>query len=136
MGITDPIACLTVPFDPARLSPNRNRGRHWGDVRRLTAKAHLAALAAYLEAGRPESEGKVTVALTLRRSKRLDPDAGLASCKQVIDQLFRRRDLGHGITYDDSDQFVEFAPVRQEIAPCWKGREEIVVVVTPREEAP
>ena len=136
MGIAEPIACLTVPCDAGRLSPNRNRGRHWGDVRRLTATARLAALAAYLEAGRPEVEGAVSVAITLRRAARLDPDSALASCKAVVDGLFRRRDLGHGLTWDDSAAWLEFAPVRQEIAACWKGREEILIIVTPREETP
>lgn len=136
MGVTEPIACLTVAFDVGRLTANQTRGAHWGTVARLTSKAHLAALAAYLEAGRPEWEGPVTIALTVRRARRLDPGAVVEGVKAVVDQLFRRRDLGHGITWDDGEKFVEYAPVRQEIAARWKGREEIFIVVTPRGETP
>lgn len=134
MGVAAPIACLVVPFDAGRLTANQTRGMHWGAVARLTAVAHLAARAAYLAAGSPTWDGPVTIALTVRRARKLDPGAVIEGAKSVVDQLFRRRDLGYGLAWDDSDQFVAYAPVRQEIAACWKGREEIIVEVTARGE--
>lgn len=135
MGIDERlIARLSVPFDVGRLTPNKTRGKHWGAVLLLTRRAQLAARCAYLQAGSPIWEGPVTVALTVRRARKLDPDAALSGAKAVLDALFRRRDLGYGVTWDDSARFVEFAPVRQETGMRWRGREEVLVVVTPRGE--
>lgn len=137
MGVDERIIVrLVVAFDVGRLTPNKMRGKHWGAIQILTRRAQMAARCVYLQAGSPTWEGPVTVALTVRRGRRLDPDGALGGSKQIIDSLFRRRDLGYGLTWDDSAAWLEFAPVRQETGKQWKGKEEVEIVVTPREETP
>jgi hypothetical protein len=125
---------ITVPYDLGRLAPNLKLNR-W-ELQRRKKVAQGAAWFAYLQAGCPEMEGKVRVTLRIRRGRRMDPDNVLAAAKIPLDVLFCRNRNGKGITPDDSDLYVEYAPVEQMPAAMWKGREEFRVTVEPLEERP
>lgn len=130
--MTDDCIRIVVPFDLHRLAPN-TRLHPW--VRREAQRnAKQMARFAYIAAGSPTMEGPVVVSLIIRRGRVIDPDAALASCKHLLDGLFcaRRNEWG-GITPDDSARYITYGPVLQETGTEWKGREEVEVIVVPKE---
>lgn len=121
---------ITVPWDPQRLSPNQRM--HWSTRADLARKAKIAAVLGWARAGKPVIEGPVDVSLLVRRGRSIDPDNALAGCKSVLDALCNRRRSGEGVVEDDDATRVRYAPVQFEIGKQWRGREEIVVTITPR----
>ena len=124
---------ITVPFDPMRLSLNQRL--HWRARAKLSKLAHQAARVAWICAGSPVIDGPVDVSLIIRRARPIDPINALSGWKSCEDGLFNRRRRGYGVVEDDSAEFVRYAPVVFETGKQWKGREEIVVRVTPRATA-
>jgi hypothetical protein len=127
--MTEPLT-ITVAFDVGRLTPNRVNRMVWQQRRNVAMVAKVAAGKAWREAGCPVLNVPVRVDLTIRRARRLDPHACIGGYKWVEDGLFVGR-----ITPDDSDHWITYGEIRQEIARCWKGREEVVVTVFPRPPA-
>lgn len=127
--LTWPIV-VRVEWDLGRSSANRVRFRHWRVVREIDQAAHLAARVGYREIGepRPDPPVPVRIDLTVRRSRRLDDDNLWAGLKPVRDVLFKS-----GITPDDGPAWVECGRLTQQISREWKGREEILVVIWPRD---
>jgi hypothetical protein len=122
---------IIVGFDVGRLSPNLRL--HPTERRRRQRLAKIAARFAWLQAGSPMVEGAVTVSLIVRRGQSLDANAAWAGFKHVEDGLFCRRLNGWGVTPDDSFAWVRYGELRQEIGSDWKGREEVEVIVEPRD---
>lgn len=120
-----------VPFDVARYSPNRRKRMCWQAQMRVADAAKEGATLAWLKAGGPRMTCPVSVDITIRRGRRLDPDALLACCKPLIDALF-----GGRVTPDDSDRWVSFGDVQQEIHPARRGLEVVEFRVRPRSPAP
>jgi hypothetical protein len=120
---------LRIAWDAGRLTPNKTRGMHWAEVGRLSDHAKTAARVAYYAAGCPEIDGKVRISIVVRRPRRTDPDATLASVKPIVDALFCRDKNGTGITPDDSDRYVEYGSISQETGARWRGCEEVEIRV-------
>lgn len=125
------ICRITVPLDPAPLSPNRMNGRHWRSATILKAKARDAAQWAWYSAGRQRARVPVIVSVIVRRGRVLDDDNLKASLKCVIDALFKG-----AVTPDDSLKYFELGALKQETGKIWKGREEIVFIVNSRDQLP
>ena len=121
---------ITVLWDVARLSPNARM--HPGKRLRLEREAKAAAGVGYALAGHPRIDGPVDVRLLLRRARKLDDDNAIAACKHARDVLFNRNRFGTGITPDDDAAHVRVTGVDWETGPEWRGREEVVFIVTPR----
>jgi hypothetical protein len=119
---------ITVLWDPNRYNPNRLGRMHAAAKTRLKNAARDRAALCYGACGRPKAGGPVDVEIVLRRGRALDDDNAVAALKPVRDVLFN-----DAITPDDSERWVRYLPVRQEIAAAWKGREEVVFVVRARE---
>lgn len=126
MSETRIVCRLTIPFDPAPLSPNRILGRHWGSkvIRRAKQSLAQAAFAIWHQAGRPRAKGPVRVSYTVRRGRKFDQDNCAASLKSLSDQLFKGQ-----ITPDDSEEYVTYNPVRQVAGKPWRITPEIEVLV-------
>lgn len=122
---------ILVHTDIGKLSPNLRI--HWQERRRRAKVAAAAAVAAWLAAGSPVADGPVAVSLIIRRGRAMDADNAIASCKAVIDALFRRSRTGAGVTPDDGPRWVHLGDVRQETGGQWRGREEVEVVVVPHD---
>lgn len=125
---------IVVPFDPQRLSPNLRL--HYHERRRRVKHAREAAKLAWLLAGSPRLNAPALVALTVRRTRRLDPDNALAACKAALDELLSTRDGGCGVLPDDSAAWVSYAPVAFETGDRFRGKAQLVVTLTPRGELP
>jgi hypothetical protein len=125
--VTAPIE-IRVAFDVGRCAPNACRRMVWQQRKRVADAAKEAAGVAWLQAGSPMLDEPVSVDITIRRGRRLDPDALLASCKSLLDSLFVMR-----ITPDDSARWVRYGEVRQETGARFRGREEVLVRVRPQE---
>lgn len=119
---------LVIPGDPLALGPNRIRAMTVGHLSRLRKEQAEKSWLAWLAAGRPRVAVKVRMTLTFVRARRCDPDNALAACKGLLDGLTDKRGR-QSLLPDDSDRWVEFAPVRFETGRQWKGREAVRVVV-------
>ena len=107
---------LWVPWDPARSSQNRTRGKHWTARAEQDGDAALAALWAYREAGDPVLGVPVDVDALILRGTLMDDDNVWSGLKHVRDVLFKNR-----ITPDDSPRWVRCGRAEQAPAACWKG---------------
>jgi hypothetical protein len=123
---------FTIPGDVVKdLSPNQRL--HW---RTRNDRAQIWKHSAWLSwanAGRVQFSGKVRITYTIRRGRVVDPDNALASAKSLLDGLAfskwhkeRNRDA---MIQGDGPQWVEFAPVRQEIGALYRDRPEVLVQV-------
>ncbi len=121
---------ITVKFDPGRCSPNLRL--HWADKAARHQAANIAAHCAWHGAGCPTVEGAVTVSLTVRRCRAMDPDNLLAGMKSMLDSLFCRRRHGWGVTEDDSAGFIHYGNICQETGKRWRGREEVEMEIIAR----
>ena len=121
---------IIVPFDVQRLSPNLRI--HYLERAKRVKKAREAARLAWLQAGKPALTQPALVAVTVRRTRRLDPDNALAACKAALDELLSTRNNGCGLLPDDSGQWVTYAPIAQETGDRFRGKAAIVVTLTPR----
>lgn len=119
-GMSDLIARLVVRFDVAKTSPNARS--HWRTRHTNNKKAQRAAWESWLVYGSPVADGPVDVQIILLRSREMDQDNALASCKGIIDGLFKDR-----ITPDDVPKYVTFRPVQQ--APHKSHRADPTVIV-------
>lgn len=119
---------IRIPWDAARTSPNRLNRLLWPARLRITHAAKEAAMIAWRLAGSPVLGVPVVVDWTIRRARLLDDDGAAASLKALRDSLFVGR-----ITPDDSPRWVGTGAVRQETGKRYRGREEVVVRVRPRE---
>ena len=130
---TDAPFTLTVPFDVARLSINARRRLHWRDEAKLVRSARTAALLAWRMADGPVSRWPVTVEITVRRGRKIDPGCVIEGAKAIIDGLCWTRNPHHqGIIPDDNEEWIAYGAIRQETGAAWKQRPEIVLLVTPR----
>jgi hypothetical protein len=126
------ILTLLVPFDVQQLS--KNQRLHWRERARRVKTAREAARLAWLQAGSPVSEVPLCVALTICRPRALDPTNALSGWYACEDALFNHRANGYGITPDDSARWLSYEPVRFATGARWRGRAEVRVTMTPREE--
>lgn len=120
-----------VPFDCQRLSPNLRI--HYLERAKRVKKAREAARLAWLQAGKPVLTEPALVQITVRRSRKLDPDNAAAACKGALDELLTTRHNGCGLLPDDSGEWVTYAPIAQETGDRFRGQAAIVVTLTPRE---
>ncbi len=128
--MTEPVT-LTIHYDVGRVSPNKRL--HPFERARRISDFKLAAICAWNKAGYPESDRPVRVDILLRRARALDADNAVACCKGW-DAIMNRKKYGRGITMDDSPRWLTLGRVDQEIAKTWKGKEQLVLTVTPLEE--
>lgn len=77
---------ITVPFDPALLSPNQRL--HWAKRARIVAQARETAHLAWVAAGKPHLVGVVTVRIEVRRRRQMDDDNLVGGIKACRDALF------------------------------------------------
>lgn len=121
---------IIVQYDIGKLSPNKKARMVLMQLVRIKNSAKAAAALAWRRAGSPVAPGPVTVDLTICRARRLDPGALIDAFKYCADQLFVK-----AITPDDSDRWLSYGEVCQEIARCWKGCEQVIVTIRPRANA-
>ncbi len=119
---------FVIPFDVSRLGANETRRMRPGHIRRVKNLAKDAATLIWRAASSPVWNVPVLVDLTIQRAHAMDPDSLIGACKDLIDALFVGR-----ITPDDSERWVRYGQVAQEIAPEWRGREQVVIRVRPQE---
>jgi len=131
--MTAPVT-LVVHCDVARTSPNE-RANKW-EMTHRRGVMRLAALQALAAAGYPESTVPVRLDILARRATAMDDDNIVAGSKVARDILTNRAKNGKGIVPDDTRKWVRLGKVEQEIAPCWKGREQLCLTVTPIMEEP
>lgn len=109
------------------LSPNAIRRLHHFELARRRRDWKGRVRLAWHQAGCPVFSGKVRVQITLRRCRKGDPDnAHAAAYKAVLDSL-----VACGCIRDDSERYVELAPVEQLSGICYRGREAVVVQISP-----
>jgi isopropylmalate/homocitrate/citramalate synthase len=139
--MSEPIR-VVVPFDINRCSPNKRHSRDGTrdtHARRAQKNALIdAARWAWKAAGRPQAAGPVTYRVLVRRSAAIEDDNAIAACKAARDALFcgkRFADDGGAITPNDTAAWVRFERLEQEVKRAFKGREEVVFEVYPREGA-
>lgn len=121
---------ILVYADAHATSPNQRL--HWTARRQRNRKAEERARLAWIHAGRPRMEGKVTVDVVIRRGRVLDQDNACACLKPFLDRLFcGNRYGGEAVTADDSPRYLALGTIRQETGNTWKGREEIEFLVRP-----
>ena len=125
---------IEIPGDVMRLSPNRRM--HWQERVCLMREWKARAWFAWVAAGSPRFDVPVRIQITLRRSRVVDPDNAISSCKALLDGLchnkwhVERNRLA--MLPGDSAEWVEYAPVLQSTGQLWKGREVVIVSVWPR----
>lgn len=117
---------LTVQFDLHRTSPNQRAC--WQAMRRRRQALANATFYGWLMAGSPVVLGPVRISLTVRRGRVLDPDNAISASKQLLDAL-----VSYHVIEGDSAKHLSIGEVRQETGARWKGREQIVVTIEPRE---
>lgn len=125
--MSEMIARLVVRFDVAKTSPNARS--HWTVRNRENKKAKLAAWESWILYGSPVADGPVDAQIILLRSREMDQDNALASCKGIIDGLFKDR-----ITPDDIPKYVAFRPVQQAPHKSHKADPTVIVEVYRREQ--
>jgi len=133
--MTAPVT-LTIHFDVGRTSANATRRLNRWEVSRRAKVSKLAALQALADAGFPEHDGPVRLDYLARRAHAVDDDGIVSGAKWMRDTLCNRAKNGVGIVPDDSPKWVTLGTVTQEIDKQWKGREQLVLTVTPREKKP
>lgn len=115
---------IEIPFDPARLSPNKNL--HWAKERRIRHESYLLARAAWRHIGRPRSKFPVEVRVTVYRSRNMDGDNALRGCKGITDGLFK-----DAITPDDSPRWLRFERIRIVRAKEYRLNPKVVYEIIP-----
>jgi hypothetical protein len=123
---------LNIEGDPTELSPNAIRRMCVGKRIRLTRAWQARARQAWENAGRPTFTERVQIRFTICRPRRLDADNAAGSVKALLDGLTRKGGrLPEGMVWDDSERYVEIVSVTQMTGKLWKGREKVVVGVSP-----
>ena len=130
-GLSDAIV-LTIQCDANRTSPNQRMNR-WEKSRRQNV-LRLATHVARQGLDWPEGNSPVRIDFLVRRGRALDADNIVSGAKVAIDTICNRTKNGYGFTPDDSAKWVRLGSVEQEIGKEWKGREQLVLTVTPLEE--
>jgi hypothetical protein len=115
---------ITLPADPATLSPNAVKKRRFREVLQLRRKAWMDARVCWQLAGRPVADGPVIVHLVVRRAREMDEDNIIAGLKNHRDGLF----VG-AITPDDKPKYVRLGHIEQQIKPEYKLKPEVVFIV-------
>ena len=118
------------------LSPNLRL--HFHERARRMAVWRLRVWGAWNNLGRPISKGPVRVSITVYRSRAVDQDNLVASCKAILDGLTGKggRIPPEGMLPDDSPATIHSLEVRQVVGREWKGCEGTVIEVEAGEEEP
>lgn len=118
---------LVIEWDVQLTNPNRRLAwRLWTIIHK---RARRAGRFAWEDSGWPESDARVILDVVVHRAHRLDQANIWSALKQVLDGVFV-----DGLTRDDNEKWLVLGSVKQEIAPEWKGKEQVVFLV--RREVP
>lgn len=119
---------VVIPGDAAELSPNRRL--HWRTYANLKKKWRTSArlVGQNLWGGKEPLDGLMQVSYIIRRARRLDPDnaASSGALKHILDGL-----VDAGLLVGDTAKHTIRGEVRQETGKQYKGKEEVVVIISP-----